>query len=172
MSDIKASLLAKTRTAVVFIIINDKGGQGKSFHAQAIAEHAALHDAPLALAQIDAQQRMGKALGRAVLTITSDPKAGRRDPSAEIRAYTPLYGMVERAAARSVDTLIDTGANQAGRLFFWAGLVDLAEDFKIWNVRVVLMPVYTAEAEGMRKAAEAVRTGLEALPEASLGSCP
>jgi len=125
MSKIKAELqAAKTWPPQLIIVANDKGGQGKSTTALAIADHATLYDAPLAAAQVDTQLRLARALGRKVLTIQPVARDARRDPGAEGRAFTPLYTTLEKAAARKASVLLDLGANQVERTVMWIGLVD------------------------------------------------
>ena len=69
MARLKHSLISGTTLSQLVIVANEKGGQGKSLIALAVADHAYLHGARLGIAQVDAQYRLAHALGRNVLTI-------------------------------------------------------------------------------------------------------
>lgn len=161
-------LMRGTALPHLIIVANEKGGQGKSLAALAVADHAHLHEAPLGVAQVDAQHRLAHALGRNVLTIAPVAKDARRDPAAEARSFTPLYTMIEKAAGRGASVLIDTGANQSTRLAHWSGLVDLAEDLAHWKIATTVIVPYVAEAEGMRQAAQTATLLLDRIPQARL----
>ncbi|MFC5417978.1 division plane positioning ATPase MipZ [Bosea eneae] len=168
MARLKHSLISGTTLSQLVIVANEKGGQGKSLIALAVADHAYLHGARLGIAQVDAQYRLAHALGRNVLTIAPVAKDARRDPAAEARSFTPLYGLIEKAAGRGASVLIDTGANQATRLAHWSGLVDLAEDLTLWKVAITLIVPYVAEAEGMRQAAQTATLLRDRIPQGRL----
>lgn len=168
MARSKRDLISSTALPHLIIVANEKGGQGKSLAALAVADHAHLHDATLGIAQVDTQNRLAHALGRNVLTIAPVSRDARRDPAAEARSFTPLYGLLERAPGRGASVLIDTGANQMARLAHWAGLVELAEDLTDWQVETVLIVPYVAEAEAMRQAAQTVDLMLDRIPQAKL----
>ncbi len=168
MAQLKRNLISGTAMPHLIIVANEKGGQGKSLAALAVADHAHLHEAPLGVAQVDAQHRLAHALGRNVLTIAPVAKDARRDPAAEARSFTPLYTMIEKAAGRGASVLIDTGANQATRLAHWSGLVDLAEDLALWKIATTVIVPYVAEAEAMRQAAHTATLLLDRIPQARL----
>ncbi|MET3889338.1 hypothetical protein ABIE41_000414 [Bosea sp. OAE506] len=168
MTRSKHELIGDTASSHLTIVANEKGGQGKSLAALAIADHAYLHNYPLGVAQVDVQQRLAHALGRNVMTIAPVAKDARRDPAAEARSFTPLYTLIEKAAGRGASVLIDTGANQAFRFAHWAGLVDLAEDLAHWKITTTLIVPYVAEAEGMRQAAQTATLLLDRIPQAEL----
>jgi hypothetical protein len=150
------------------IVANDKGGQGKTLASLLVTDHAYLHDAPLAISQVDTQQRLARAVGRNVLTIAAVPREVRRDPSADARAFTPFYSMLERVGARGANVLLDIGANQVGRFANWSSLVDLDEDLDEWGFETTIMVPFVAEGEGIRKAAETVKLLLPCFPRAKL----
>ena len=156
------------RRSHLTIVANDKGGQGKTVSSLGVADHAFLHDARLAVAQIDTQLRLSTALGRSILTIEPTNQQVRRDPAAEARAFTPLYTLLEKARMRGEDVLVDAGANQAARLANWMSLVDLEEDLREWGSDITLLIPYVAEAEGMRMGGQTARLLLERLPTAQL----
>lgn len=167
MNGVKPGLLGGTTWPPKFIIVaNDKGGQGKSLCSLAIADHASLHQAPLAVVQVDKQQRLANALGRKVITIQPVARDARRDPSAESRAFTPLYAMLEKAVARRASVLLDLGANQLEKTLMWAGLVDLDEDLTTWSVATTIVVPFVAEGEGIRQAGRTVNLLTERFPTA------
>jgi hypothetical protein len=150
------------------IVANEKGGQGKTLASLVVADHACLNDAPLAIAQVDTQLRLARAVGRNVLTIAAVSGEVRRDPSADARAFTPLYGMLERVGGRRANCLLDIGANQVGRFANWAGLVELDEDLETWKIETTIMVPFVAEGEGIRQAAETANMLLQRFPRAQL----
>lgn len=166
MKNHKANLM--TGASQLVIVANEKGGQGKTLVSLLTTDHAFLHDAPLAVAQIDSQRRLARTIGRNVLTIAAVPVEVRRDPTADARAFTPLYALLERVGGRGANCLLDIGANQVGRFANWAGLVELAEDLEEWNFETTIMVPFTAEGEGIRQAAETVAMLLPRLPQARL----
>jgi hypothetical protein len=162
----KAEMMSGTSQLV--IVANDKGGQGKTLASLSVTDHAYLHDAPLAISQVDTQNRLARAVGRNVLTIATVSREVRRDPSADARAFTPFYGMLERVGARGANVLLDVGANQVDRFATWAALVELDEDLDEWGFETTIMVPFVAEGEGVRKAAETVKLLLPRFPRAKL----
>lgn len=150
------------------IMANDKGGQGKTLASLLVADHAHLHNAPLAIAQVDAQHRLARAVGRRVLTIPTVSREARRDPTADARSFTPFYHMLERVGARGANCLLDIGANQVGRFANWAGIVELDEDLKAFGFETTVMLPFVAEGEGIRQAAATADALLERFPHAKL----
>ena len=152
----------------LIIMANDKGGQGKTLASLVVADHAHLNNAPLAIAQVDAQDRLARAVGRNVLTIPAVPREARRDPGADARSFTPFYHMLERVAARGANSLLDVGANQVARFANWAAIVELDEDLETWGFDTTIMIPFVAEGEGIRQAATAAGTLLQRFPQAKL----
>jgi hypothetical protein len=149
-------------------VANDKGGQGKSLVSLAVADHAHLHEAGLGVAQVDTQLRLARALGRKVLTIEPVARDARRDPSADARAFTPFYSLLEKASGRCASVLLDVGANQVERFVTWAGLVDLEEDLVAWSVGTTILVPFVAEGEGIRQAGHTVGLLVERFPAAQV----
>lgn len=166
MTHHKAAMMSGASQLI--IMANDKGGQGKTLASLLVADHAHLHDAPLAIAQLDAQHRLAKTVGRNVLTIPTVTREARRDPTADARSFTPLYHMLERAGARNTNCLLDIGANQVGRFANWAGIVELDEDLQAWAFETTVMIPFVAEGEGIRQAAATADTLLQHFPRAKL----
>jgi hypothetical protein len=162
----KAELITGTKQLV--IVANDKGGQGKTLTSLSVTDHAYLHDAPVAIAQVDTQLRLARAVGRNVLTIAAVPREARRDPTADARAFTPFYAMLERVGNRGANVLLDVGANQVNRFANWAGLVELDEDLEAWGYETTVMVPFVAEGEGIRQAAATVKLLLARLSRAKL----
>jgi hypothetical protein len=169
MTQQKSELMSGVTIPRQFIVVaNQKGGQGKSLISLAIADHAFLHDAQLAIAQLDTQLRLAQALGRKVLTVHPVAREARRDPSADARAFTPFYSLMEKAAARRANSLFDIGANQVDRFTAWAGLVDLDEDLAAWQVETIVCIPFVAEGEGIRQASLTAKLLMESFPTAQL----
>jgi hypothetical protein len=166
MTHHKAALMSGASQLV--IVANDKGGQGKTLASLVVADHAHLHNGPLAIAQVDAQHRLARAVGRSVLTIPAVPREARRDPSADARSFTPLYHLLERVGAKGANCLLDIGANQVGRFANWAAIVELDEDLEAWGIETTIMVPFVAEGEGMRQAAATAEALLQRFPRAKL----
>lgn len=166
MTHHKAAMMSGASQLI--IMANDKGGQGKTLASLLVADHAHLHDAPLAIAQLDAQHRLAKTVGRNVLTIPTVTREARRDPTADARSFTPLYHMLERAGARNTNCLLDIGANQVGRFANWVGIVELDEDLHAWAFETTVMIPFVAEGEGIRQAAATADALLQHFPRAKL----
>lgn len=167
MERLDTQLMSRTAPLVI-IIANEKGGQGKSLTGLAIADYAHLCQIPLGVAQIDNQARLSKAIGRKVLTIDAVPGNARRDPAAEARTFTPLYGFLQKAAKANASIIVDVGANQAQRLAHWSGLVELEEDLAAWGFVTVIAIPFMAEAEGIRQASKTAALLDKAFPNAHL----
>lgn len=151
----------------LIIVANEKGGVGKTTLSLAIFDRLALDGTAPFIIQVDRQQRLKAALGGAVLTIESDPKAQRQDPALEIRRFSPILERVELLSKQS-SILIDIGAGEAGRFAAWASLVDLQEDIAEWGIPCDILIPYLSEAESIRQAswtADRLRT---ALPDARI----
>jgi hypothetical protein len=155
----------KKRRAIV--VANEKGGVGKSTLALAIADKLAIAGHSPAVVQIDRQKRLSAALGQDVITIASDPKAARADPSKELARFSPVLDAVERADA-AAPILIDIGAGEVGRFSEWAALVDLDEEFGEFGFHPVIFVPFTAEAEAMRQAHWTVERLTAAIPRANV----
>ncbi len=164
----KDKAAAMSGVSQLIIMANDKGGQGKTLASLVVADHAHLHDAPLAIAQVDVQHRLARTVGRNVLTIPAVPRESRRDPTADARSFTPLYHMLERVSARNANCLLDIGANQVGRFANWAGIVELDEDLEAWRFETTVMIPCVAESEGIRQAAMTADALLQRFPRANL----
>ena len=116
---------AKRRRAIV--VANDKGGAGKSTLALAITDKLTIAGHSPVVIQIDRQKRLSAALGRDVITISSDPKAARTDPGKELARFSPVLDAITRSVAAG-PIVIDIGAGEVGRFSEWAALVDLDEE--------------------------------------------
>ncbi len=156
------------RLPAVVVIVQDKGGEGKSLATLALADRARISEIPTVVVQVDDQGRLPRLLGPDVVTITIDARATRRDPSVEPRAFTPLYEAIESNAGCGGLVIVEFGANMAGRGAVWAGMVDLAEDLHTMGVTPVIVTPYGATAESMRLGARAAGLWLEKVPDAAL----
>jgi hypothetical protein len=152
----------------VAIIAQDKGGEAKSLTALALADRARISEKPTVVVQVDDQGRLPLLLGPEVVTIKIDPRAVRRDPTVEQRAFTPLYAAIERIAVANGLAIVELGANMANRGALWAGMIDLDEELKEMGVNPVILTPYCATAESMRLGARSATALLEKLPDARL----
>lgn len=152
----------------VIIIAQDKGGEGKSLTALALADRARLSGVPTGIVQVDDQGRLPLLLGPEVVTIKIDPRQARRDPSAEQRAFTPLYETIERTSAAGGLTIVEFGANMASRGALWAGMIDLDEELREMGATPIIFSPIGATAESMRLGARAAKAFLDKLPDAHL----
>ncbi len=128
-----------TLPATAFIA-QDRGGEAKSLTALALADRAKISDVSTGIVQVDDQGRLPLLLGPEVVTIKIDPRAARRDPTIEQRAFTPLYQTIERVAAQKGIGIVEFGANMASRGALWAGMVDLDEELKEMGVSPIIVP--------------------------------
>ena len=152
----------------VTIITQDKGGDGKSLVGHALSERARIAGVPLGVVEVDTQGKSLSVLGPHVISIATDAKMARRDPSAALRALTPLYDALETMAKAGGLTVVEFGANEASRGALWTGMVDLHEDLSALGVEVFVVTPFTAQAESMRRGAKSASSFLEVLPGARL----
>lgn len=156
------------RLPAVTIITQDKGGDGKSLVGHALSERARIAGIPVGVVEVDTQGKSLSVLGPHVVSIATDAKMVRRDPSAALRALTPLYETLEAAAKSSGLCVVEFGANEASRGALWTGMVDLQEDLSALGVEIFIVTPFTAQAESMRRGAKSAASFLEVLPEARL----
>jgi hypothetical protein len=150
------------------IITQDKGGDGKSLVGHALSERARIAGIPTGIVEVDTQGKSLSILGSQVVSIATDVKLARRDPSAALRALTPLYDVLEMMAMAGGLGVVEFGANEAARGALWAGMVDLQEDLSALGVEVFVITPFTAQAESMRRGAKSASSFLEVLPNARL----
>ena len=150
------------------IITQDKGGDGKSLVGHALSERARIAGIPTGIVEVDTQGKSLSILGSQVVSIATDVKLARRDPSAALRALTPLYDVLEMMALAGGLGVVEFGANEAARGALWAGMVDLQEDLSALGVEVFVITPFTAQAESMRRGAKSASSFLEVLPNARL----
>ena len=150
------------------IITQDKGGDGKSLVGHALSERARIAGIPTGIVEVDTQGKSLSILGSQVVSIATDVKLARRDPSAALRALTPLYDVLEMMAMAGGLGVVEFGANEAARGAVWAGMVDLQEDLSALGVEVFVITPFTAQAESMRRGAKSASSFLEVLPNARL----
>ena len=156
------------RLPAATIITQDKGGDGKSLVAHALSERARIAGIPIGIVEVDAQGKSLSVLGPHVVSIATDAKVARRDPSAALRALTPLYETLEATAKSGGICVVEFGANEASRGALWTGMVDLQEDLSALGVEIFVITPFTAQAESMRRGAKSATSFLEVLPEARL----
>lgn len=166
--NLKNKSISPSKLPAVAIIAQDKGGEGKTLSALALADRAHLSGIPVGVVQIDDQGRLPLLLGPQVVTIKFDPRQARRDPSVEQRAYTPLYETIEMTSAAGGLTIVDLGANTASRAALWAGMIDLDEELRNMGAAALVVTPFCSTAESMRLGARAAKAFLDRLPDARL----
>ncbi len=163
---IPALLHASTpvRVPAVAIIANDAGGVGKSLLALTLADWARFAGLKTRVVQVDDQGRLPALLGPGVVTIKIDPAEARRDRTVEQRAFTPIYDVMAAGAEEGALTIVELGANMAGKTALWLGMAGIAEELEKMGSAPILFTPYTTNAESMRLGARAASGILRALP--------
>lgn len=156
------------RLPAAALIAQDKGGDGKSLLGHVLCERSRVAGVPTGVVEVDTQGRSLALLGPHVVAIATDAKLARRDPSAALRALTPLYTTIEATSRAGGLTVAEFGANEAQRGALWAGMVDLKDDLDALGVEVLVLTPFTCQAESMRRGAKAAKAFLDALPRARL----
>jgi hypothetical protein len=151
----------------IWMILNEKGGVGKTTVSLALIDHLTIEGEPPAIIQIDRQRRLLDAIGTEVLTIDSDPKASRDDPESEFRRFSPVLELIESSAGNA-PVVIDCGAGEVGRFANWAAMVDLEEDLQEWGIVCHVMIPFLSEAEAIRQAAWSADKIRSALPSSTI----
>ena len=164
----KSRRFRQSRLPVVVFITQDKGGEGKSLLAQALAECARIHRQATGIVEVDTTGTSLKVLGSDVVGIHIDAKTVRRDPGAALRALTPLYTTIARTCREGGLTIVEFGANEASRGAMWTGMIDLHEELQELGAEVLVMMPYTRQAEAMRRGAKSATAFLDVLPYARL----
>lgn len=160
--------LSSTLDSTFAILVNGKGGVGKTTLATLIADLWTLVGQAYRPFQVDDQRRLEAMLGAQVGTIVPDFEAAMRHPRALTGPFAPVYAALCEARATGYHVLLDAGANRVELTAMWTRKAELQEDLTTWGVRPVVMVPATVEAEALRQAVIALRTFAEALPEASL----
>lgn len=163
-----AGLALPIKLPAVSIIVQDKGGDGKSLLAHLMSERARMAGIATGVVEVDSQGKSLSVLGPHVVSIATDAKMMRRDPNAALRSLTPLYEKIEATSKLGGLTIVEFGANESSRGALWAAMVDLQEDIDALGVQALVITPFTAQAESMRRGAKSAQSFLEALPRAHL----
>jgi hypothetical protein len=129
------------------LVVQDKGGVGKSILSRALAE--AVPDAPLV--EIDASSRLVE-LGDRVqhFSMRADRSAIERSGGRAARAeFDPV---VDALASATLPTIVDVGANTSGNLL--VVLAELAADLGEGGVELGVLVVATAEPGALAEASK------------------
>lgn len=164
----RTQTLGQASMPTVAIVAQDKGGDGKSLTAHALAERGRVAGVGTGIVEVDSQGRSLGVLGPDVVTISIDPKVMRRDPSAALRALTPLYAVIETTCKAGGLTVVEFGANEAQRGAMWAAMVDLQDEIEAFGAQCLVLTPFTRQAESMRRGASAAKSFLDAIPKAQL----
>jgi hypothetical protein len=156
------------RLPVIAAIVQDKGGEGKSLFAQALAEWARIMRLYCSVVEVDATGTSLKILGDDVVSIAIDAETVRHDPASALRALTPLYATIEGACKARGLTVVEFGANEASRAAMWAGMIDLQDELKDLGAEALVLMPFTRQAEAMRRGAKSAKAFLKVLPDARL----
>jgi len=151
----------------VIFVGSDKGGVGKSFVSTLVADLLEIEELPFRLVQIDEQDRL-PALFRDRVTTVAPARLDdlRRDPSAIVTAFDPLYAAVEQSLSDGVTLIVDIGGPQQMLIEEYCGLVDLDADLLEAGAQVTWLVPATAEPEAMRGAVRTAREVGRVLPSA------
>lgn len=132
---------------------SDKGGVGKSFISSLTVDLLEVSGIAARLVQIDEQERLPSLYpGRVVTVPLARLDEVRRDPSAIVGAFDPLYAAIERTIADGVPTIVDIGGPQQAAMEEYCGLVDLDADLVEAGLSALWLVPATAEPEAMRGA--------------------
>jgi hypothetical protein len=148
------------------LVLNNKGGVGKSCLLQALKDWTMLHSVDAALFQVDRQSRLGEVNG-AILSIAADPKASRDNPELELKRFSPLLDLIETSVG-VMPVIGEIGAGEVQRVAAWSAAADIGEDIAEWGMRPVLFVPFVAEAQSVTEAAWSVRIMRHAIPEAMI----
>lgn len=129
----------------ILLVVQDKGGVGKSITARALAE--AVPDAPLI--EVDASQRLLELKDRVTFfPMRADRAAIEKTGGRAARAEFDL--VVTAMTGATLPTIVDVGANTSASLL--ALLADLAPDLKEAGVEIGVLVLVTAEPGALAEA--------------------
>lgn len=129
----------------ILLVVQDKGGVGKSVCARALAE--AVPDAPVI--EIDASQRLLE-LGDRVSFFPMRATREEIERTGGRAARSEFDPIVDAMTRTSLPTIVDVGANTSGSLL--SLLADLAPDLKSASVEVGVLVLVTAEPGALAEA--------------------
>lgn len=129
----------------ILLVVQDKGGVGKSVIARALAE--AIPEAPLI--EVDAAQRLLELKDRVqFFPMRADRAAIERTGGRAARAeFDPVIAAMTSA---NLPTIVDVGANTSASLL--AVLADLAPDLEEAGVEIAVLVLVTAEPGALAEA--------------------
>lgn len=163
-----AGLALPIKLPAIAIIVQDKGGDGKSLLAHVMSERARMAGVATGVVEVDSQGKSLSILGPHVVSIATDAKMMRRDPNVALRSLTPLYETIEATSKLGGLTIVEFGANESSRGALWSAMLDLQEDIDALGAEVLVITPFTTQAESMRRGAKSAQSFLEALPRAHL----
>ena len=129
----------------ILLVVQDKGGVGKSVAVRALAE--AVPDAPVI--EIDASQRLLE-LGERVRFFPMRATREAIERTGGRAARSEFDRVVDAMTSATLPTVVDVGANTSGSLL--ALLADLAPDLKESGVDVGVLVLLTAEPGALAEA--------------------
>lgn len=164
----KTANAKRSASPKLIFVGSDKGGVGKSFLTSLVCDLLEVAGATARIVQIDEQDRLPALYPDRVVTV---PLARldevRRDPSAIVTAFDPLYAAIERTMADGVPTIVDIGGPQQAAIEEYCALVDLDADLVAAGLPTFWLVPATAEPEAMRGAVRTIGAVGRVLP--SLG---
>ncbi|WPM80657.1 hypothetical protein R5W60_02750 [Brucella pseudintermedia] len=151
----------------ILFVGSDKGGVGKSFVTALIADLFEINGRAIRIVQIDEQDRLPLLFGDLVTTVAPARLDDlRRDPSAIVTAFDPLYAAIEQALQDRTPLLVDIGGPQQVLVEEYCALVDLDADLLEAGAKTTWLVPATAEPEAMRGAARTAKAIGRVLPSA------
>lgn len=152
----------------LIFVLSGKGGVGKTLLSLLIADLFDLNGIPLDIVQIDDQQKLAMALGRAVVSIDITLlRKARKDPSFLTGAFTPLYTAIEAMPANGRSLLVDIGATQQHILLDYATLIELDADLREFGIQAFGLVPVVADPESIEQAARQIEALRRVFPSAS-----
>lgn len=156
--------MSPSNERISVMILNSKGGVGKTTLAVAVTDLLQLSGRAPQLVEIDTRKRLSSFVGSEnVKSFEGAPPISeiRQNPNLVLKHYDPIVAEMEKG-----DTLIDLGANEDPAFLEYCKLSRLDEDLVDMNIRVIALVPTVAETESVRGALQGLATLREVLPSA------
>ncbi|WP_262696473.1 ParA family protein [Kordiimonas aquimaris] len=158
----------KSTSPNLIIVSSGKGGIGKTTLSCTIADILELHDRTFQFIQVDDQDRLPTLYPDKVITIAIEAvNNSRSNPNSIIRAFDPLYHILEAAPSTGAIPIVDVGATQQHALLKYAALIDLDEELLELGVHALWIAPTTADPESMQQCIRTLAKIEQILPSTS-----